>query len=146
MFSTLLGATDRDVARIAGLGALTAIAVARWHAPLRLFAIDPEMAAAVGVPVGALARIVAVVLGVAVGLSIEVAGLIYTFGCLVLPALAAKRLVREMRSLRWLAPLLAVLVAAVAFVIANFFDLPPAHATVTGLALLVALTWLRPAR
>lgn len=146
MFSTLLGATDADVARIAALGVATALVVARWHAPLRLFAIDPEMAAAVGVPVGAVAAIVAIVLGVAVGVSIEVAGLIYTFGCLVLPALAARRLVRGMAPLLWLAPLLAIAVAAAAFVVANHFDLPPAHATVTGLALLVAATWLRRAR
>lgn len=142
MFSTLLGATDADVARLAALGLATALALARWHAPLRLFAMDPEMAAAVGLPVRWLARGIALWLGIAVGLSIQSAGLIYTFGCLVLPALAAKNASRELGPVLWRAPLLAVAVAAVAFVVANAWDLPPAHATVTGLGAVVAASWL----
>jgi ABC-type Mn2+/Zn2+ transport system permease subunit len=143
MFSTLLGADDGDVLRFAALALATALAVARWHAPLRLFAMDPEMAAAVGVPVGVVGRVIALWLGIAIGFSIQASGLIYTFGCLVLPALAAKNLSRELAPVLWLAPLLAVATAAVAFVIAHHWDLPPAHATVSGLAALVALGWLR---
>lgn len=143
MFSTLLGATPLDVALFGALALATAGAVARWSAPLRLFASDAEMAAAVGLPVRALGLGVALWLGVAIGLSIHVSGLIYTFGCLVLPAIAARNLCREMRSMLWVAPALAVAAAALAFVVANAWDLPPAHATVAGLCAVVALSWLR---
>lgn len=143
MFSTLLGATPLDVALFAALAIATAGAVARWSAPLRLFASDAEMAAAVGLPVRTLGLAVALWLGVAIGLSIHVSGLIYTFGCLVLPAIAARNLCREMRAMLWVAPAIAVATAALAFVVANAWDLPPAHATVAGLCGVVALTWLR---
>lgn len=143
MFSTLLGATPLDVALFGALALVTAGAVARWSAPLRLFASDAEMAAAVGLPVRALGLGVALWIGVAIGLSIHVSGLIYTFGCLVLPAIAARNLCREMRSMLWVAPALAVAAAALAFVVANAWDLPPAHATVAGLCAVVALSWLR---
>ena len=64
------------------------------------------------------------------GLSIRVSGTLYTFGCLVLPALVAKHLVREVRALIWVAPALAVAAAVVGFVFANYWDTPPAHMTV----------------
>lgn len=143
MFSTLLGATGLDVALFVALAIATAGVVVVWSAPLRLFASDAEMAAAVGLPTRGLGIVVALWLGVAIGLSIHVSGLIYTFGCLVLPAIAARNLCREMRSMLWVAPLLAVAAAALAFVVANAWDLPPAHATVAVLCGLVALSWLR---
>lgn len=143
MFSTLLGATSLDVALFATLALATAVAVFAWSAPLRLFASDAEMAAAVGLPTARLGLVVASWLGVAIGLSIHVSGLIYTFGCLVLPAIAARNLCREMRAMLWVAPLLAVATAGLAFVAANAWDVPPAHATVAGLCGVVALSWLR---
>jgi ABC-type Mn2+/Zn2+ transport system permease subunit len=143
MFSTLLGATASDVAVFVALAFATVGVVAFWSAPLRLFASDVEMAAAVGVPTRRLGIAVALWLGVAIGLSIHVSGLIYTFGCLVLPAIAARNLCREMRAMLWVAPLLAVVTAALAFVVANAWDLPPAHATVAGLCGVVALSWSR---
>lgn len=142
MFSTLLGSTPRDVARFAALALATAAAVAAYRSRLVLFAMDPEMAAAVGVPTRRAGAAIAVWLGVAIGASIHVSGLVYTFGCLVLPALAAKNLCREVRPVLWLAPLLAVATAAAGFVVAHHWDLPPAHATVTGLCAWVALGWL----
>jgi ABC-type Mn2+/Zn2+ transport system permease subunit len=89
-----------------------------------------------------IARAFALWLGIAVGLSIQASGWIYTFGCLVLPALAAKNASRELGPVLWRAPLVAVIVVGAAFVVANAWDLPPAHAAVTGLAGAVAASWL----
>jgi ABC-type Mn2+/Zn2+ transport system permease subunit len=141
MFSTLLGATPHDVALFGALALAAALAAAAFAPPLLLLATDPEMAAAAGLRRARWERAVAIGLGVAIGESIHVAGLIYTFGCLVLPALAARSLCREMRGVLVLAPLLGVATAALAFVVANAWDVPPAHATVAGLCALVALSW-----
>jgi ABC-type Mn2+/Zn2+ transport system permease subunit len=84
---------------------------------------------------------VAVWLGLAIGLSIRVSGTLYTFGCLVLPALAAKNLAREIRPLLVLAPAIALAAAALGFVLANHFDLPPAHAVVALLCAMLLLAW-----
>jgi ABC-type Mn2+/Zn2+ transport system permease subunit len=78
-----------------------------------------------------------------VGLSIRVSGTLFTFGCLVLPALVAKHLVRDVQRLMILAPLVAIAAAVVGFVVANHLDTPPAHATVALLCGILALAWLR---
>ena len=53
------------------------------------------MAAAVGMNLKLWGLITSAWLGLAVGLAIRVSGMLYTFGCLVLPALIAKSLGRE---------------------------------------------------
>ncbi len=143
LFSTLLGATSADLAVFGTLAAATALLVARHHAPLRLLAIDPEIADVVGLRSRAWHAALAVWLGLAVGLSIRVSGTLYTFGCLVLPALVAKHLVREVRALIWVAPALAVAAAVLGFVFANYWDTPPAHMTVALLCGGLAVVWLR---
>ena len=69
------------------------------------------------------------------------AGTLYTFGCLVLPALIAKNLCREVRPMLWVAPLFACAAALAGFVLANGLDWPPAHATVAILAGALPLAW-----
>lgn len=141
MFSTLLGAHEGELLAFAALAAASAVAAWCWHDRLRLLAMDAEMAAAVGVPVGPWLRGIALWLGLAIGLSIRASGLIYTFGCLVLPALVARNVCREVRPMLWVAPLVAAAAALAAFVVANAADVPPAHAAVALLCGLVAATW-----
>jgi len=141
MFSTLLGAHEGELAAFVGLAVASGLAAWRWHDRLRLLAMDPEMAAAVGLATGRWLRGVALWLGLAIGLSIRASGLIYTFGCLVLPALVARNLCREVRPMLWVAPAVAAGAAFAAFVLANAADVPPAHAAVALLCGLVAVTW-----
>lgn len=143
LFSTLLGATRLDLVVFAGLCLLTLLLAARHHETLRLLAIDPDQADAVGLRGRAWHAGLAIWLGIAVGLSIRVSGTLYTFGCLVLPALVAKHLVRDVRTLMLVAPLVAVFAAVCGFVLANHFDTPPAHATVALLCALLAAAWVR---
>jgi zinc transport system permease protein len=77
-----------------------------------------------------------------VGLSIRSAGMLYTFGCLVLPALVAKNLCREVRPMFVVAPVVAVCAGAVGFMLANHYDDPPAQMTVALLCLLLTAAWL----
>jgi ABC-type Mn2+/Zn2+ transport system permease subunit len=143
LFSTLLGATSADLAAFAALAAVTILLVARLHEPLRLLAIDPEIADAVGLRGWRWHAGLAIWLGLSVGLAIRVSGTLYTFGCLVLPALVAKHLVREVRSLIWAAPLIAVAAAVIGSVFANYWDTPPAHMSVALLCGALAMAWLR---
>lgn len=141
MFSTLLGAHQGELVAFAVLAAVSGLLAWRWSDRLRLLAMDPEMAAAVGLRTRWWLRGIALWLGLAIGLSIRVSGLIYTFGCLVLPALVARQVCREVRPMLWVAPLLAAAAALAAFVVANAADVPPAHATVALLCGLVAASW-----
>jgi ABC-type Mn2+/Zn2+ transport system permease subunit len=139
--STIIGATSGDVALLAVLVAATAAGVWRWRSQLVLLAIDPEMAAAVGLRVGRWATATAVCLGVAVGLSNRVAGMIYAFGCLVLPALVARSLCREVRSMFVVAPVVALAAGVVGFVLANHYDTPPGQTAVALLCALALAAW-----
>jgi ABC-type Mn2+/Zn2+ transport system permease subunit len=77
-----------------------------------------------------------------IGLSIRVSGMLYTFGCLVLPALAVRSVAREMRGMLLLSPILPLVASALGFVLANAYDYPPAQTTVGLLCLALALAWL----
>jgi ABC-type Mn2+/Zn2+ transport system permease subunit len=139
--SSLIGATTLDVALLGALAGATAFALLFLHRPLLLLSIDSEMAAAVGLRTSLWSAGLAAWLGLAVGLGIRVSGMLYTFGCLVLPALIARRGVRQMRHMLLAAPALALLASVPGFVLANHLDLPPAQVTVALLAVLLALAW-----
>ncbi len=141
MFSTILGARTPDAWIFAGLGLATACAVGVYHPRLMLFAVDPDTASAVGMRRGLWNALVAIWLGLAVGLAIRVSGTLYTFGCLVLPALIAKSWVREIRPLLLLAPAVGVAAAVAGFVLAHDLDTPPAHTSVALLCALLLASW-----
>lgn len=140
--SSLIGATTRDVLLYAGLTLATAAGLIRYHRPITLLAVDPAMAAAVGLHPRRWSTGLALWLGLVVGCSIRSAGLLFTFGCLVLPALTAKSLVRELRPLFLVAPVLALITAVAGFVLAHRYDFPPAQATVGLQTALLAACWL----
>lgn len=141
IFSTLLSVSSGDLGVFVALGVCIVAAVALLHEWLLVFALDPELAAAIGMRARVWSGANAVVLGLAAGLSIRAAGTLYTFGCLVLPALIAKNLCREVRPMLWLAPALAVAASLAGFVIANARDWPPAHTTVVLLSAALPVAW-----
>jgi len=134
--SSIIGASLGDVVVFSGLLATAGLVLVRVHRPLLLLAVDPAMAAAVGVPVARWDAVLSCMLGLVIGLAIPTAGVLYAVGCLVLPALVARGLCREMRPMFVMAPAVAVGSAMVAFVVAHHYDLPPAQATVALLCVL----------
>jgi ABC-type Mn2+/Zn2+ transport system permease subunit len=140
--SSIIGATSTDVWTIGTLAILTTVAVGVGHRHVLLCVLDPDMATAIGIRVSLWTVGIAVWLGLLIGLSMRVSGMLFTFGCLVLPALVAKNLCREVRTVFLIAPLVAIASAAVGFVFANYYDYPPAQMTVAVLCLLQILAWL----
>jgi manganese/iron transport system permease protein len=141
--STIIVARAEDTHVFALLLVFTLLFVGWRRDCLLLIAIDPATAAAAGLRTRAWSIGVACGLAAVVGLSISVAGLLYVFGCLLMPVLAAKSLAREMRTLFWCAPLIGAACAGVGFVLAHAWDLPPAHITVVVMGLLLVTSWLR---
>jgi ABC-type Mn2+/Zn2+ transport system permease subunit len=66
----------------------------------------------------------------------------YAFGCLVIPALVAKNLCREVRPMFAVAPAIAGCAGIVAFVLANAYDYPPGQIAVALLASLLPIAWM----
>ena len=139
--STIIGATPRDVALFLLLAGASIACVARYRSELLLLVMDAEMAEAVGLRVKLWNAAIAVWLGIAVGLSNRVAGAIFTFGCLVLPALAARSLCREVRAMFVVAPVLGLSSAVVAFVFAHGLDYPPGQTTAFVQCAILAGAW-----
>jgi ABC-type Mn2+/Zn2+ transport system permease subunit len=141
--SSIIGATAWDVWSFAGLVGCTLLVVSVAYRRLLLFAMDPAMAAAVGLGVRRWAGGTAVWLGLAVGLSMHVSGMLYTFGSLVLPALIARNLCHEVATMFIVAPGVALGAGVLGFVVANHYDYPPAQMTVALLSLAFVVVWRR---
>jgi zinc/manganese transport system permease protein len=139
--STIIGADGSDVAVLAGLFLVAAAVAAWWSAELRLVLIDPETASAVGLRVTAWNRGLAITLGIAMGLAIHVSGVVFSFGCLVLPALVAKNVCSEVRQMLWVSPAIGLAAAIAGFVVANDRDLPPGQAAVAILCVALVAAW-----
>lgn len=141
--SSLIGSDATDVSIFAGLLLITAALSARHRDRLLLLAMDPLTASSVGLRTRAWSLGVALWSALVIGLAIRSAGLLFTFGCLILPGLAAKQLAREMRTLFWLAPTLGLASSISGFVLANSLDLPPAQAVVALQGFFLLLLWAR---
>jgi zinc/manganese transport system permease protein len=140
--SSIIGATEADVATFGILSGATALLVWFLRRPMLLFAMDPAMAQTVGIKIPLWGAVAAIWLGLAVGLSIRSSGMLYTFGCLVLPALIAKNLCREVGPMFILSPIVAVITGIVGFAVANHYDYPPGQTTVALLSILLTTAWL----
>jgi len=140
--SSIIGASAGDVRLFALIAAVTLGVVIARERELVLVSIDPAMAAAVGLRVPRWSAMISLWLGVVVGLAINLAGVIFAFGCLVLPALVARNLCREVWPMFLVSPAVGVGAAALGFIVANHGDYPPAQMTVAFLCALVAATSL----
>ena len=139
--SSIIGATATEVWTFGSLAVCTALTLGIVQKRVLLVTVDPAMAAAVGMRVSLWAGGMAIWLGLVIGLSMRVSGMLYTFGNLVLPALIAKNLCQELRTVFVVAPSIAVGMGVIGFVLANHYDYPPAQMTVALLGFILILAW-----
>ena len=139
--SSIIGATPTDVMVFAVFLAVTIATLAMVGRRMLLLIMDPSMAAAAGMKVGLWAMAESVWLGLAVGLSIRASGMLFTFGSLVLPALVAKNVCREVWPMFFVAPAVSIVANTIGFVLADCYDFPPAQMNVAILCLLVLMAW-----
>jgi zinc transport system permease protein len=140
--SSIIGATATDIWSFSLLTFLTVFLILFLYRKILLFTLDPSMASAIGMKMKIWSLATSAWLGLAVGLSIRASGMLYTFGCLVLPALVAKNLCREVRQMFLVAPVVAILVGITGFALANGYDYPPGQMTVALFCLLLVLVWI----
>jgi ABC-type Mn2+/Zn2+ transport system permease subunit len=143
MSSSVIGATPGDVLFFGGMAVVALGFVLMTRRRLVVLVTDPTMAAAVGMRVGWWTGALALAMGVGTGVAMRSTGMLYTFGCLVLPPLVAKNLCREVAPMFWVAPLVAAGSVAVGLVVAHTWDFPPGQTMVAvqALALLAAWGW-----
>jgi zinc/manganese transport system permease protein len=92
LFGSFLGISAGQVAVLAAVGALVLAVLAVIGRPLWFASVDPDVAAARGVPVRALSVAFLVLLGAAVAETAQITGALLVFALLVMPAATAQRL------------------------------------------------------
>jgi zinc/manganese transport system permease protein len=99
-----------DVLTLTVVGVVVLAVLAVVHRPLLFASLDPDTAAARGVPVRRLSVVFAVLLGVTVALGVQIVGALLVLALLITPAAAATRVTAS----PLLATVLAILFAEVA--------------------------------
>ncbi|MBB2901142.1 zinc/manganese transport system permease protein [Kineococcus radiotolerans] len=87
----IVAVDDPQLVSLAVLAAVVVVALAVLWRPLLFASLDPDVAAARGVPVRALSPAFMLVLGLAVAMSVQVVGALLVLALLVTPAAAAMR-------------------------------------------------------
>jgi zinc/manganese transport system permease protein len=115
-FGLLLGqivaVDDPQLYWLVGIAAFVVVSLMVLWRPLTFASVDPDIAAARGVPVRALSPIFMIVLGLAVAMSVQIVGALLVLSLLVTPAAAAMRVTA---SALWV-PVLSTLFALTATV------------------------------
>ncbi len=140
--STIIGARTQDVWIFSCMALLTGLVLSVHYRSILLLILDPEMAQAVGVRTGFWNGLLSVWLGLAIGFSIHVSGVVFAFASLVLPALVAKNIGWTAQSLFVLAPCVSLGSSVFAFIIANHYDFPPGQMAAACLSFLLACAWV----
>jgi zinc/manganese transport system permease protein len=92
LFGSFLGITNAQVLTIGAVSIAALVALAVMARPLLFASVDPDVAAARGVPVRALAAGFLVILAVAAAATSQITGSLLVFALLVLPPATAQRL------------------------------------------------------
>lgn len=92
LFGSITGVSGGDVLLLLGIGAITLIALAIVYRPLMFATVDPEVAAARGVPVSLLAVVFLLIMAAAVAEAVQVVGVLLILTLLITPGAAAERL------------------------------------------------------
>src|SRR5437899_1552037 len=92
LFGTITGVSRSDVFLLLAIGIVTLVALAAVYRPLTFATVDPAVAEARGVPVGALAVVFLLIMAAAVAEAIQVVGVLLILTLLITPGAAAERL------------------------------------------------------
>ncbi len=115
LFGSVLGVSDRDLGPIALTTVITLITFVVIARPLLFASIDPEVAAARGVPVRLLSTLFLVLLAFAVAEAVQFVGVLLIFALLVTPAAIAQQITAR--------PALAVGMAIILALLFTWFGL-----------------------
>ena len=131
LFGNLLVISNAQLVAYAVFTALIVVVLGLVARPLLFGSIDPTVAAARGVPVGALGIVFLVLMALVVTMAVQVVGTLLLFALVVTPAAAALRLTARPSHVVGLATLFGVGSVWVGLVLSAMFNLPPSFPIVS---------------
>ena len=142
LFGSLLTVTDGDLAVLLVAGAVVAALLLREYNALLLDSLSPPLAAVTGADSAYLEYLFAVLLAVAIVISLKVIGALLVEALVVVPAAAARNLARSTRGYLLWSVLVAFLAGAGGLGISTRLLVPTGGAVVLAVSLLFFLTLL----
>ncbi|WP_405587582.1 metal ABC transporter permease [Streptomyces sp. NBC_01190] len=141
LFGSFLGITTAqvEVLALAAGGVLLILAVI--GRPLLFASVDPDVAAARGVPVRVLAAVFLVVLGVATAATSQITGALLVFALLVMPAAAAQHLTPRPALGMALSVLIALAVTWTSLTVAYYSPYPIGFFVTTFAFVVYVISW-----
>ena len=124
LFGSVVGISDADVTEIALTALVALVALALVGRPLLFASVDPEVAAARGVPVRLLGFIFLLLLAFAVAQAVRVTGVLLIFALLVTPAATAAQLTARPLATAALSVLIGLLVTWMGLAVAYYTPYP----------------------
>ena len=95
LFGSIVGVSDTQLRNLAIVGAIVLLGLALLYRPLFFSSVDPEIAAARGVPIRALSVAIFLLLALTIAEAIQVVGVLLVLTLVITPAAAAQRLTRR---------------------------------------------------
>ena len=92
LFGSIFGVSDAQLRNLVIVGAIVLIALGVFYRPLFFSSVDPEIAAARGVPIRALSVAIFLLLALTTAEAIQVVGVLLVLTLVITPAAAAQRL------------------------------------------------------
>jgi zinc/manganese transport system permease protein len=92
LFGSIVGVSDHQLRVLAAVGAIVLVGIAALYRPLLFSSVDPEVAAARGVPLRALSVAMFLLLALTTAEAIQVVGVLLVLTLVITPAAAAQRL------------------------------------------------------
>jgi zinc/manganese transport system permease protein len=124
LFGSFLGVTDRQVGVLLAAAAVALLMLVLIARPLLFASVDPDVAAARGVPVRLLSTVFLLLLGVAVAEVSQITGTLLVFALLVVPAAAAQQLTARPLASLALTVVIGLAVTWLGLAVAYWFPYP----------------------
>jgi zinc/manganese transport system permease protein len=124
LFGSLLGISDAQVSALAAVAVVALAVLAALARPLLFASVDPDVADARGVPVGALSFAFLLLLGLAVAATSQITGPLLVFALLVVPAASAQAITTRPLASLGLTVALGLLVAWLGLGLSYFSPYP----------------------
>lgn len=124
LFGSIVGVSREQVIGLIVLTVLILVATAAMGRPLLFLTVDPEAAAAAGVPVRALTAAFLVLIALSVAAVTLITGALLIFALLVMPAAAAQQCTANPRTAVTLSVIFGLAIVWAAMTVAYFSDYP----------------------
>ena len=144
LFGNILLVTPQNIFWLAILTVMLIICSTLWLRRLMYITFDEEYAKSQGVNTSLVAYIMAVVVAIAIVLSIKVMGIILLLSLITIPTVIANAITKEYKRITPLAAIIAVIGNIVGFVLSYEYDIPTGSCIIFILvALLVVVKLLK---